>query len=198
MNEKWMKVRSAARRGLSGLLSLVMAASLVQPGMVRAAQYVCGQEEHAHGAACYETVVEQNTVRQLTCERQRLEYHGHDAETCYAREEGQEPVLICTIPQMQEHIHDDSCYSDVVEETETKNLICTLGEHTHTGDCEAQKEPAGPDAAVYAAHEEALKALEDQVRYFLNLSPDAEGYDNLDSQIAQAFEEAVEECEYNS
>ena len=80
-------------------------------------EYVCGLEEHIHGADCYDE--EGN----LICEQSE---HNHNEECITAPEEpieSDDPEYIC---DLEEHTHGETCYD------EEGNLICELPEHTHT------------------------------------------------------------------
>ena len=155
---------------------------------------VCGVEAgqaHAHGAECYSTQPEQicsmaeNHVHDPACYRQDLdceiaENPGHTHEdTCYpwndvlscGLEEGEPepsepagPVLVCTEPIAQSHVHGEACF-EVTEQENTPNcgmadeahahtaecydLSCGLGEHTHEMACWSDPEADTETPAVW-------------------------------------------------
>lgn len=93
-------------------------------------------EAHVHTEECY---TEQEV---LICEEEGAQAHEH-TEGCYTPERGD---LSC---QMEEHMHEDSCYGEngeiicpMEEHQHDDNcyewkdvLTCTLGGHEHTQDC---------------------------------------------------------------
>lgn len=75
---------------------------------------LCGHEEHAHTADCYDE------TGALIC---TLEEHTH-VESCY--QTAAEKTPLCGL---EEHTHTEDCYSA------DGTLVCTLPEHTHTDAC---------------------------------------------------------------
>ena len=73
-------------------------------------------EAHVHTEECY---TEQEV---LICEEEGAQAHEH-TEGCYTPERGE---LSC---QMEEHMHEDSCYG------ENGEIICPLEEHQHDDNC---------------------------------------------------------------
>lgn len=73
-------------------------------------------EAHVHTEECY---TEQEV---LICEEEGAQAHEH-TEGCYTPERGD---LSC---QMEEHMHEDSCYG------ENGEIICPLEEHQHDDNC---------------------------------------------------------------
>ncbi len=78
-------------------------------------------EAHVHTEECY---TEQEV---LICEEEGAQAHEH-TEGCYTPERGE---LSC---QMEEHMHEDSCYG------ENGEIICPLEEHQHDDNCYQWKE----------------------------------------------------------
>ena len=78
-------------------------------------------EAHVHTEECY---TEQEV---LICEEKEAPAHEH-TEGCYTPERGE---LSC---QMEEHMHEDSCYG------ENGEIICPLEEHQHDDNCYQWKE----------------------------------------------------------
>lgn len=78
-------------------------------------------EAHVHTEECY---TEQEV---LICEEEEAQAHEH-TEGCYTPERGE---LSC---QMEEHMHEDSCYG------ENGEIICPLEEHQHDDNCYQWKE----------------------------------------------------------
>ena len=97
---------------------------------------LCGHEEHAHTADCYDetgalicTLEERTHVEscyQTAAEKTPL--CGHEAHTHTADCYDETGALICTL---EEHTHTDACYEPAAEKTP----LCGLEEHTHTEDC---------------------------------------------------------------
>ena len=97
---------------------------------------LCGHEEHAHTADCYDetgalicTLEEHTHVEscyQTAAEKTPL--CGHEAHTHTADCYDETGALICTL---EEHTHTDACYEPAAEKTP----LCGLEEHTHTEDC---------------------------------------------------------------
>lgn len=75
---------------------------------------LCGHEEHAHTADCYDE------TGALIC---TLEEHTH-TDACY--EPAAEKTPLCGL---EEHTHTEDCYSA------DGTLVCELSEHTHTDAC---------------------------------------------------------------
>lgn len=75
---------------------------------------LCGHEEHAHTADCYDE------TGALIC---TLEEHTH-TDACY--EPAAEKTPLCGL---EEHTHTEDCYSA------DGTLVCALPEHTHTDAC---------------------------------------------------------------
>lgn len=75
---------------------------------------LCGHEEHAHTADCYDE------TGALIC---TLEEHTH-TDACY--EPAVEKTPLCGL---EEHTHTEDCYSA------DGTLVCELSEHTHTDAC---------------------------------------------------------------
>lgn len=75
---------------------------------------LCGHEEHAHTADCYDE------TGALIC---ALEEHTH-TDACY--EPAAEKTPLCGL---EEHTHTEDCYSA------DGTLVCALPEHTHTDAC---------------------------------------------------------------
>ena len=97
---------------------------------------LCGHEEHAHTADCYDetgalicTLEEHTHVEscyQTAAEKTPL--CGHEAHTHTADCYDETGTLICAL---EEHTHTDACYEPAAEKTP----LCGLEEHTHTEDC---------------------------------------------------------------
>jgi hypothetical protein len=117
-------------RVVSGLMAVVVFCTtyaLILPGITLERKTYCGLEEHTHTEDCYETVeVEGNGLICTPESEAEFVIHTHD-DMCYENGE-----LICTLPETEEHEHNDDCYSV------TKVLTCDLEEsegHTHTDEC---------------------------------------------------------------
>lgn len=82
---------------------------------------ICEQEErvsHTHEDVCY--LVQESM---LICELEECEGHIHE-DACFVIEES---TLICEQEEVQGHIHDNDCYESM--------LVCTKEEHIHVESC---------------------------------------------------------------
>ena len=117
---------------------------------------LCGHEEHAHTADCYDETgalicaLEEHTHTDACYEpaAEKTPLCGHEAHTHTADCYDETGALICAL---EEHTHTDACYEPAAEKTplcgheahthtadcydETGALICALEEHTHTDAC---------------------------------------------------------------
>ena len=108
--------------------------ALIRPAMTLE-QDSCEKKEHTHTAECYTQLT---TVSKSVpaCGCADFVIHQHDA-SCY----GEDEVLWCTLPEVEEHTHDAGCYAVPEAHTHTDGcytltqgeLICT--EHVHTDAC---------------------------------------------------------------
>ena len=144
--EKFRRNHQRARRYTALLLALALTTSLFVNwqlhgvGIAKTAEYLCGELEHEHTAACYE--------KQLVCGYEEGEPEdwnatktddgmsfddtfdmdddafGVDADDPGIAAHSAEPEYIF-VP----HEHTDDCYQEVQE------LTCREEEHTHTDDC---------------------------------------------------------------
>lgn len=144
--EKFRRNHQRARRYTALLLALALTTSLFVNwqlhgvGIAKTAEYLCGELEHEHTAACYE--------KQLVCGYEEGEPEdwnatmtddgmsfddtfgmdddafGVDADDPGIAAYSAEPEYIF-VP----HEHTDDCYQEVQE------LTCLEEEHTHTDDC---------------------------------------------------------------
>lgn len=117
---------------------------LILPAITMEKTAYCGQEEHTHSNACYETRLvcgkEETTEtphthtdecyeehKVLVCGKEESAGHVHD-ENCVQKD----TVLVCT-DESEEHEHTDECYQT------TESYVCGKSEgegaHTHTDDC---------------------------------------------------------------
>lgn len=111
---------------------------------------------HTHSDACYATT-ETGTV--LVCQEPEIILHTHqpweseENPGCYQRQvlqtetETEETfTLVCGLPQVTEHIHDDTC----IATGEERLLTCTIPEHTHDDACAAAASQAQIDGVIAA------------------------------------------------
>ena len=97
---------------------------------------LCGHEEHAHTADCYDETgalicaLEEHTHTDACYEpaAEKTPLCGHEAHTHTADCYDETGTLICAL---EEHTHTDACYEPAAEKTP----LCGLEEHTHTEDC---------------------------------------------------------------
>jgi len=131
-NRIWKKLVSA----LGCLVVFCTTYALILPAITMERETLCGLPEHVHTESCYA----QQDVRALACTKASLGVHTHTAacadESCgyadfvihkhSAACYDAAGKLVCTLPQIEEHTHSDSCY-------QTEKLL--VGEHTHTDEC---------------------------------------------------------------
>ena len=111
----------------------------------------CGSEEHEHTASCYVQLTEQD-VLSLDCNAEKLGVHTH-TDDCYG-DDGEATCgysdfivhqhtgdcfvgdkLVCKLPTVNAHVHDDSCY---LHNNSEEKLLCGYKEivlHEHTDEC---------------------------------------------------------------
>lgn len=110
------------KKVLAALMSGLVIASTIIPAFASGPEYVCGLEEHAHTADCYEDV----PSAEYTCKDSLDGYtviHTHD-DLCY-----QDGELVCPLEEIEIHSHTADCY------TEDETLVCESGGHVHSDDC---------------------------------------------------------------
>ena len=95
--------------------------ALILPAITMDTDAVCGMEPHVHDAGCYESRV----LHTFLCARDTdtVMLHRHDS-FCYDEEEN----LICPLPEITEHVHDDACCAPVTV------LLCKEN-HVHEAHC---------------------------------------------------------------
>lgn len=104
--------------------------ALILPAVAQSKTYYCGKEEHTHSEDCYHSS-EPLCGKEVS---EAIEGHTH-SEECYELVENKS--LICGQEESELHVHDDSCFQ--VEQVQ--NLICGKEEaeasegHTHSDDC---------------------------------------------------------------
>ena len=122
-------------------------------------ELTCGKEEnlvgHTHTEKC------RGVVKELVCGKEEVILHLHTEKDCYEAvldKDGKQKKdengdllweLVCELPEVTEHIHNEECYQEHAhtEECYQEGLICGLEEHTHTEECEEKEE----DAVFYCA-----------------------------------------------
>ena len=105
-------------------------------GITMAGEAFCGLDEHVHGEVCglpeliceieeSDPHVHDETclIRTLQCELEEQENHIHE-ESCYLVEEG---GYLCGLEESEGHTHDDACYQAAEP--------CTMEEHIHVESC---------------------------------------------------------------
>lgn len=157
-----LRKRRLWKRIVSGLGTAVVFCTvyaLILPAITMTIPTVCGQEEHTHDASCYAAgpvgLAAQVPVVQQMCSVEsvyadvpdgRAPYVLHiHSEFCY-----RDGVLVCTLPEMPEHIHEDTCY------TEVRQVICGQEETIPGGD------PMQPGPTV-PAHQHGESCYEDRL-----------------------------------
>ena len=153
-------------------LTLENKAAATMPGLDTGAEtqpvLACEFEVHTHTDDCYADVPvydadgkQNGTERVLTCGKVDYVVHHHD-ENCYQTvlktvvEDGKEQIveekeLVCTLPEIEAHVHSDSCYK-----TE-KILSCGKEEsedHKHTDKCYKEQKTLVCSEPVLHRHSE--------------------------------------------
>ena len=158
---------------------------------------LCGHEEHAHTADCYDetgalicTLEEHTHVESCyQTAAKKTPLCGHEAHTHTADCYDETGALICAL---EEHTHTDACYEPAAEKTP----LCGLEEHTHTEDCYsadgtlvcALPEHTHTDACYEAASTQRFSYADAQLQLTLTVEsaqPLPEGTE-LDVQAADA------------
>lgn len=140
---RWNKVVTA----LAAVVVFCTTYALILPAITMEREPLCGMEEHVHTDECYQVPMELSCSCQLEAMAGTapVVVHTHN-EYCYDAQGN----LVCALPEVQAHQHDDSCYTLVPAEdghfhndscyTERQELTCGLAEsegHTHGPDCYA-------------------------------------------------------------
>ncbi len=116
--KKWKRATSV----LSIFVVIGTISSLMLPA-ITLNQYICGQDEHTHGADCYSAAAEPV----LSCDGDSLGLHRHTSPCCDA-----EGNLICDQVDFVVHTHDSGCFDS------NGALVCSLkevSEHSHDESC---------------------------------------------------------------
>ena len=210
------------------IVVFITAYALILPAVTldTAPDAYCGQEEHIHTDACYETPgISEHLV--IACPVQN-ELHIHTAE-CYDNdgllvcgEDASQIIhhhdsfcfdssgeLICTLPEVSAedapegviHQHTADCLV-TIPAAAPEGLICTKAEHIHTSDClDPEKWKLTPDGGTSA--EEIVEAADiEQDTAFMPLTEmtGAELAAMTDEEIAARTEEflALTDAEFNA
>lgn len=99
------KLRYKVISGFGMIVVFITVYMLILPAITAERKALCGIEEHTHKSSCYAKVDE------LICELSEDEEHSHD-ENCYNTYE----ELICGL---DEHTHDEVCFSKENKDTKT-------------------------------------------------------------------------------
>ena len=120
----WHRVVSV----LSCIVVFCTTYALILPAITQIRTTFCGKEPHIHTEKCYTQIIEARP--------QGLDLIASDSNA--------DKILICTLPEHQQHIHDDSCYKLKDEHTHDETcyviqrgkLLCELTEaHVHDDHC---------------------------------------------------------------
>ena len=98
------------RRGVSFMACVVaccVACLLMVPARTLEKETFCGSVEHSHSEECYENTIAESYMEMICCTEGKVA-HAH-GELCFDAE----GVLICTLPELEEHIHTDDCYTAI-------------------------------------------------------------------------------------
>ena len=149
---------------LSGIVVACTAASLVRDAFAQTANTIdCGISEHVHTDSCYASspTAEPTPV----CGKDGTEeVHVHD-ENCYDSDGN----LICQIPEVTEHQHDETCFP-TEEATEETVLVCEEQEHIHTDSCQDEPQAEEAEEAPTSAAGTIGEALDGDYAYISQLT----------------------------
>ena len=145
--------------------------ALILPAVAQSKTYYCGKEEHTHSEECYhsseplcgkevseaseghthsEECYELVENKSLICGQEESELHVHD-DSCYQVEQVQN--LICGKEEsepVEGHTHSDDCYR-------SEEVLCGKEEHTHSRECESNKEDVEDPNSWNEAYKEIAK-----------------------------------------
>ena len=145
--------------------------ALILPAVAQSKTYYCGKEEHTHSEDCYhssEPLCGKEEVeaseghthsdecyelvenKSLICGQEESELHVHD-NSCYQVEQVQN--LICGKEEsepVEGHTHSDDCYK-------SEEVLCGKEEHTHSRECESNKEDVEDPNSWNEAYKEIAK-----------------------------------------
>lgn len=138
---RWNKIVT----GMAALVVFCTTYALILPAITEEREPMCGLEEHVHTEKCYAL------PKLITCPYEKDAENGtlhpvvhvHDA-LCYDTEGN----LICAMPELESHVHDYWCYTDIEAQPphvhsdecyeDVEVLICGQEEsegHAHSADC---------------------------------------------------------------
>lgn len=125
---KERKRRSSWHKAASIMAAVVVFCTtyaLILPAITMDQDAVCGQEAHTHEESCYE----QQMLYDLQCTLESTEgvivLHSH-SEVCYDAE----GLLRCTLPEVLEHVHTESCTLE-----DAPCALTELRAHIHEENC---------------------------------------------------------------
>ena len=145
INERKKHRKTVCKMSIAGILVVMIVMSLLTlPVIAMDAPTYCGLEYHVHTDSCYtpvaccgyadgEIVYFPEIETYLVCTLPEITAHIHD-ENCYDEETGE---VVCGTSECIPHIHDEVCYD------EQGNLICGLEEiieHQHSEACYATRQ----------------------------------------------------------
>ena len=99
------RLKSLAVLPAAGFAVYLIISTMILPAYTMAENTICGKEEHIHTTDCYELAY-QRTQSCVYAMMGKTIIHHHDAY-CYDKD----GTLICTLPEIEEHVHDQSCYA---------------------------------------------------------------------------------------
>lgn len=138
---RWNKVVT----GMAALVVFCTTYAMILPAITEEREPLCGLEEHLHEDKCWELPKVITCPYEAQAENGQLPLmvHTHD-EFCYDTLGN----LICALPEVESHVHDYGCYTEIVPEaphthedacyTEETVLTCTVPEsedHVHGDGC---------------------------------------------------------------
>ena len=99
------RLKSLAVLPAAGFAVYLIISTMILPAYTMAENTICGKEEHIHTTDCYELAY-QRTQSCVYAMMGKTIIHHHDVY-CYDKD----GTLICTLPEIEEHVHDQSCYA---------------------------------------------------------------------------------------
>ena len=200
-----MNLKDLGKRGLALFLALVMCIGMMNLTVLAAESesYDCGQEEHDHTSACYET---KRLSDETICGKEEGEGVHEHSDGCYSETES----LSCTEEETEGHTHGDACYTTETRTVEKQRLTCGEAEtegHSHSDSCytvteareltcgEAESEgvPADEDSEAVPAHSHSDGCYTvTEARELTCGETETEGHSHSDACYAAETEEVEE------
>ena len=128
--------------------------ALILPAITQEKETFCGMEAHTHEDACYAETV--SMVCDPKAETELPVLHTHDA-LCY-----REDALICSLAELEGHIHDETCYTIQVIPAHSHDETCMAQERGALVCLEEEQEGHAHTDACFAPGTNLICALEEK------------------------------------